>query len=96
MSTTIKSLFDRQKRDLSDKSNEDQRRRKTRQCSLNVSISKDDTSIFEEGIESPRCAGILCSCLQNLEKKKIFELSSSTTEAQIKGARQMEEINESI
>ena len=54
--------------------------------------------IFEEGIESPCCAGILYSCLKNLEKKvnEIFEFSSSTKEAQIKGARHMEEVYESI
>ena len=40
-----------------------------RESSLKTSLSKDDTDIFEEGIESPRCAGILYSCLQNLEKK---------------------------
>ena len=39
------------------------------ESNLNTSLSKDDTDIFEEGIESPRCAGILYSCLQNLEKK---------------------------
>ena len=98
MSSTIKSFFDRQKRDLSDKSNEDDERKKARESSLNISLSKDDTDIFEEGIESPRCAGILYSCLQNLEKKvnKIFKLSSSTKEAQIKGVRHMEEVNEYI
>ena len=31
MSTTIKSFFDRQKRDLSDKSNEDDERKKVRE-----------------------------------------------------------------
>ena len=92
--TTIKSFFDRQKRDLSDKSNEDDERKKTRESSLNVSLSKDGTDIFEEGIESPRCAGILYGCLQTLEKKvnKIFELSYLRKEAQIKGARHMEEV----
>ena len=36
--------------------------------------------------------------MQNLEKKvnEIFELSSSTKEAQIKGAKHMEEVNESM
>ena len=98
MSTTIKSFFDRQKRDLSDKSNEDDERKKVRESSSNTSLSKDDTDVFEEGIESPRCAGILHSCLRNLEKKvnKIFELSSSTKESQIKGTRPMEKVNESI
>ena len=104
MSTTITSFFDRQKRDLSDKSNEDDKRKKVRErgrereSSLNTSLSKDDIDIFEEGIESPHWAGIVYSCLQKLEKKvnEIFGLSSSTKEVQIKGARHMEEINESI
>ena len=54
------------------------------------------TDIFEEGIESLCCADILYSCLQSLEKKvnESFELSSSTKEAQIKGAKHMEEVNE--
>ena len=54
------------------------------------------TDIFEEGIESPCCAGILYSCLQNLEKKvnEIFQLSSSTKEARIKGVKHMEEVKE--
>ena len=39
MGTTIKSFFDRQKRDLSDKSNEDDERKKMRESSLNTSIN---------------------------------------------------------
>ena len=69
MSTTIKSFFDRQKCDLSFKSNEDHERKKVRErereSSLNTSLGKDDTAIFEEGIESPHSAGILYSCMQN-------------------------------
>ena len=92
-------MFDRQKCDLSDKSNEDNERKKARETerqrdretereresSLKISLSKSGADIFEEGIESPRCAAILYSCLQNLEKEvnEIFELSSSTKEAQI-------------
>ena len=83
MSTTIKSFFDRQKRDLNDKLNEDNERKKVWESSLNALLSKDDTDIFDEGIESPHCAGILYSCLQNLEKKvnEICELTSSTKES---------------
>ena len=86
MSTTIKSFFDRQKRDLSDKSNEDDERKKVRQSSLNTSLSKDEPDIFEEGIVSPRCAGILYSYLKNLKKKvnEILELSSSTKKSRLK------------
>ena len=98
-------MFDRQKCDLSDKSNEDNERKKARErerqrdreterqrdrerereSSLKISLSKSGADIFEEGIEFPRCAAILYSCLQNLEKEvnEIFELSSSTKEAQI-------------
>ena len=98
VSTTIKSFFEGQKHDLSYKSNEDDERKKAREGSLNVSLSKGDMDTFEEGMESPRCAGTLCSCLQNFEKKcnDVFEVSSSMKEAQIKGVRHMEEVNESI
>lgn len=70
----------------------------TIKCSLNVSLSKDDMNILQEGIESPNCAGILYSCFQNLEKKEneIFEISSSWKEASIKRARHIEGVNESI
>ena len=62
MSTTIESFFDRQKRDLSDKSNENNERKKTTRSSSNLSFKKDDTDIFEEVIESPGWAGIIHSC----------------------------------
>ena len=98
ISITIKSFSDKQKRNLSDKSNEGDERKKVRESSFNVSFSKDDTDIFEEEVESQRCAGILYSCLQNLEKQlnKILELSTLRKEAHIKDARHMEEVNESI
>ena len=69
-----------------------------RENSLNVSLSKDDADIFDEGIQFPRCAGILHNCLQNLEKKinQIFELSFSMREAQIKGVRYIKEADKSI
>ena len=68
----------RQKCDLNDKLNENNKRNKVR-------------DVFGEGLESPHCAGVLYNWLQNLEKKlnKIFEVSSSTKEVQIQGARYM-------
>ena len=66
-----------------------------RESSLNVSLRKGDTDIFEEEIESSRWAGVLYSLKFEKKVSKIFELSS-TKEAQIKGARHMEEVNESI
>ena len=57
-------------------------KKRRRESSLNVSLSKSDTDIFEEGIDSSCYAGILYTCLQNLEQKinEIFELSYSTKE----------------
>ena len=64
----------KQKRDLSDQSNEDDDKKRARGKKFNLSLSNDDTDIFEV-IKSPRCASILYICLQNLEKKVngIFE-----------------------
>ena len=70
MSSSIKSYFERKKRDLSDKSTNEEERKKPRECSLDLSLSKessDDTDILAEGIESSRCASILYDCLKNLE-----------------------------
>ena len=68
---------------------------------MDLSLSKetsDDIDVFAEGIEPPRCASILYDCLKNLELKvnEIYELSSSTKDAQIKDAKQMEDVSESI
>ena len=77
------------------------REKKARERSLDLSLSKemnDDTDVFTKGIESPRCVSILYDCLKKLEPKvnEISELSSSNKDAQIEGARQLEEVSESI
>ena len=101
MSSSIKSYFEREKRDLSDKLTNEEERKKFRETSLDLSLRKeksDDIDVFVEGIESPRCKSIVYDCLKNLELKvnEIFELSSSTKDAQIKGAKQLEDVSESI
>ena len=60
--------------------------------------TSDDTNVFTEGIKFPRCGSILYDYLKNLESKvnQIYEVSSSTKDAQIKGARQLEDVCESI
>ena len=82
MSSSIKS-FERRKRDLSDKLTNEEERKKARESSLDLLLSKeliDDTDGFSKGIESPRCAYILYDCLKNLESNvnEIYELSYST------------------
>ena len=97
MSTGIKGYFERKKRDLSDKSNDGDERKKTRESSLDLSASKiDDDSVetsevFKEGLDSPRCVEVLFKCLKDLEKKV-----SEIHESQIKGGEQLEKVNESI
>ena len=68
---------------------------------MDLSLSKEtsvDTDVFAEGIESPHSANILYDCLKILELKvnEIYELSSSTKDAQIKGPKQLEDVSESI
>ena len=74
------------------RNNEGERKRE-RENSLNLSLSKDNTAIFKEVIES-QVALVFYNCLQNLNK--ISEISSSMKKAQIKGIRHMEEVNKSI
>ena len=100
MISSIKSYFEREKTDLSNKLTNEEERKKFRETSLDLSLSKeksDDIDVFAEGIESPRCKSIVYDCLKNLELKvnEIFELSSSTKDAQIKGAKQLEDVSES-
>ena len=82
MSSSIKS-FERRKTDLSNKLTNEEERKKARESSLDLLLSKeliDDTDGFSKGIESPRCACILYDCLKNLESNvnEIYELSYST------------------
>ena len=88
MSNSIKSHFESKKKYLSDKSTNEEEIKRARESSLDLSLS----------IESPRCASILYDCLKNLELKvnEIYELSSSTKDAQIKGSKQLEDVSESI
>ena len=82
MSSSIKS-FERRKRDLSNKFTYEEERKKSRESSLDLLLSKeliDDTDAFSKGIGCPRCACILYDCLKNLESNvnEIYERSYST------------------
>ena len=62
MGTTIKSFVgDRNVVSVINqmKATKVRRQERERKSSLNVSLSKDDTDISDEGIESPRCAAFL-------------------------------------
>ena len=62
MSSTIKSYFERKKKDLSNKSNNEEVRRKSSESSLDLSLTKkpnDETDVFTERRQSPCCLSIL-------------------------------------
>ena len=69
VSTTIKSFSEGQKRDLSYKSNEDDERKKAREGSLNVSLSKDDMGTFEQGMD-PHVVLVLYAAAGKIWKKR--------------------------
>ena len=69
MSNTLKSYFGSKKRNLSDKSIDGDKRKKVKESILDLLLNHNDTDVFSEGIDSPRCASILYDCLKNLDKK---------------------------
>ena len=73
MSNTLKSYFRSKKRDLSDKSNNGDERKKAKESNLNLSLNQGDADIFFfEGIDSLRCVSILCDCLNGRIRCEIF------------------------
>ena len=98
LSNTLKSYFGSKKRDLSDKSNDGDERKKAKESNLDLTLNQDDTDVFSEGIDSLRCASILYDCLNNLDKKvdEIHQLSTTMNAAQIKGTQHLKEVNDAI
>ena len=61
-----------QKKYLSNKSDNEEERKKTRDSGSDSSLNKetnDDTDQFTEGLESPRYASILYDCFKNFGQK---------------------------
>ena len=78
----IAKYFERisKKRDLSNKSCDEEASKKLREGSLDnsacsdVSVKNEDP--FTEGLKSPKCVNILMNCMQNLEKQvgQVFKM----------------------
>ena len=96
MSNTLMSYSGSKKRDLSDKSNDGDERKKAKESNLDLSLNQDDTDVFAEGINSLRCVSILYDCLKNIDKKvnEIHLLSATTNDDQIKATQQVKEVND--
>ena len=83
------------KRDLSNKSSDEEASKKLREGSLDnsacsdVSVNNEDP--FTEGLKSPECVSILMNCMQNLEKQvgQIFKMLEKTEYRQIKDECQL-------
>ena len=81
-----------EKRYLSGYSNPEEERKKIRDGrSTNTT---DNCFVFEEGLESPECKGIIFNCRKNLQEKvtEYFNLTQDTRNMQIKGDNQLEEL----
>ena len=98
MSNTLKSYFGSKKRDLRDKSNDEDERKKAKERNLDLSLNQDNADVLSEGIDSPRCVSISYNCLKNLDKKdnEIHLLSTTTNDVQIKGTQQLKDVNDAI
>ena len=82
------------KRDLSDKSQSGDERKKVREDSM--SDLPDD--IFEDGFNSPGCAKILVNCMRNMEQqiKELIVSSNESKQARIKGEEHLTSITTSL
>ena len=106
MEKGIAKFFERKKRDLSNQSNDGDDSKKQKPSLADSSsvddevnnVVFDDPDLFEEGLNSPRCVGILYNCLKNLDTqvKAIHQLGLSNEENQIKGTKHLEAVTTSI
>ena len=100
----IAKLFERisKKRDLSNKSSDEEALKKLREGSLDNSavsdVSANNDEPFTEGLKYPECVRILMNCMQNLEKKfgQIFKMLEKTEARQIKGECQLTDLAKGV
>ena len=106
-SNTVLSYFDRRKRDLSDKSNDGEERKKAKEGSLDTSTvetNEVDTSTNNEVFHDTAQKTFLDELekvhqyLEKLDKKvsELYDIANTTKNSQIKGGEQLAEVKESI
>ena len=90
------------KRDLSNKSSNEEASKKLLEGSLDSSacsdVSVNNEDPFTEGLKSPECVSILMNCMQNLEKQlgQIFKMLEKTEDRQIKPECQITELAKGV
>ena len=93
------NFFDKKKRDLSSKSNDEDDSKRPRESSLDDSIANaKNTDVFIESLKSEDCVAILYSCMKKLEEemKKVLQMCEKTKESQIKGESQLNSLSEAM
>ena len=58
MSSITENYFERKKKYLNAKSKNGKEKKKVRDSSLDISLNEDNTNVFAEDLDSPRCSGI--------------------------------------
>ena len=58
MSSITENYFERKKKYLNAKSKNGKEKKKVRDSSLDISLNEDNTNVFVEDLDSPRCSGI--------------------------------------
>ena len=92
----ITKIFDKKKRDLSNKSNHRDDSERPRESSLNDSIAAN-TDNFTEALKSEDCVAIFYTCMKKLEEemKKVPQMCEKQ-DSQIKGESQLNSLSEAM
>ena len=72
--------------------------KKPREENPDGSMGLETDDVFSQGLKLPECVKILFNCLQNLETemKSIKKISLAAKDWQIKGTKQLNDINKAI
>ena len=90
------------KRDLSNKSSDEEASKILRKGGLDNSVCSDvylnNEDPFTKGLKSPECVSILMNCMQNLERQvgQIFKMVEKKEDRQIKGECQLTDLTKGV
>ena len=98
MEKKIQSFFEKKKRDLSDKSNDGDERKKQREGSLELPTEENTNDVFNASSDSSEGASTFLELLKKLDEdvKGLFAISTTTRDEQIKGTTELQELKASI
>ena len=68
MSETLKNYLGSQKKNLSDRSNDGDKRKKVKESTLDLSLNQDDADVFSDGFDPPKCELTLSDRLKLRQK----------------------------